>query len=521
MKFTVKIFFISFLAFLPLVAYANQATFDACPNAPTPPSYYCDSGLKFIAAQCRTYASVSTTIDSCTDAKKDQYSCGSNSCVCQSAYPNDCRSASLFLRCVTNTEYNTDPNGCAVAHKDLPNKCTKVCGDCVSPYESDGAGGCRAACAAGETRIGADCVGWKNVASLALNIPLAQIESTWTAITGYLTGNNSYYVLTATGTGVPATVRDYKYASDRDNVWLEADKSDNLNWGYTPEPLKTILERLSGVRFCATASDCATGQTCDYNLCSGGNVALGDACDEVTTFCIAGLVCNANICADPVNTNCTTDAQCGNPAQYECVNNNCYPKNHNQDSSCVQTSECNYGLVCTGTPLTCQPAPASLVDPATISPGVLNQVLTTVNNAGTLTSVWQSPSSASVFVGLTNGGYTSDVSSYLNMNTKCNAAGGALTGSHVCTPDEILASYNQGVAAALSETGIGIINNGPPGYTVYANDCNGWKVRSDKYNGAKAFGAAWYFTEKNASLVRCDWLADTAGKPNYKIACCK
>jgi len=123
-----------------------------------------------------------------------------------------------------------------------------------------------------------------------------------------------------------------------------------------------------------------------------------------------------------------------------------------------------------------------------------------------------------MFAGLTSAEYDPAITSYNDLNNKCVAEYSA----HVCTAMEIENSYNYSSVSSpvLTETGMGIINNGPPGYIVFANDCNGWKVRTSTYLGADAFGAVWYFKDKKASLVRCDWLADTT-KNDYKIACCK
>lgn len=132
------------------------------------------------------------------------------------------------------------------------------------------------------------------------------------------------------------------------------------------------------------------------------------------------------------------------------------------------------------------------------------------------------------FVGLTENEYASSINSYSDLNELCNSGQinspteGTLTnvGAHVCTAMEIQNSYNNNSPVAAAETGLGIINEGPPGYTVYANDCNGWNVRTEEYNNTPAFGAVWYFTDQKSSLVKCDWLADTVGK-DFKIACCK
>ena len=134
-----------------------------------------------------------------------------------------------------------------------------------------------------------------------------------------------------------------------------------------------------------------------------------------------------------------------------------------------------------------------------------------------------------LFVGLTEGGgYIGGDEGYEDLNRKC--ATGQINshlspdpisnvGAHVCTADEIINSINNNATAVmLQDTGTGIINNGPPGYVVFANECNGWQVTSRKYQSTPAFGTVWSFDSGSASLATCDAIHNNN---LVKVACCK
>jgi hypothetical protein len=256
----------------------------------------------------------------------------------------------------------------------------------------------------------------------------------------------------------------------------------------------STLSGLTGIPFCTDQAMCGVGQTCNNYLCSGSGT-VGSACTE-NIQCGPGLLCSAttNTCADPypANQSCTTTAQC--PANNVCLLNNCFPTNAPAGTACTTAAQCNYGLVCN-------------------NPG-----------GGNLAGICEASgiASATRFAFLSSTGYASSITGYAGatgLNSICTTTD---ANSHVCSADEIIASYDAADPVVLAQTtGIGIINNGPPGYTVFANDCNGWTARGQRYLGTEAFGAAWYFADKNSSLVRCDWLADTVNKPAYKVACCK
>jgi hypothetical protein len=121
-------------------------------------------------------------------------------------------------------------------------------------------------------------------------------------------------------------------------------------------------------------------------------------------------------------------------------------------------------------------------------------------------------SSFAQFVGKTTAtstGLLSATNGYAAANALCSGTTG-LSGSHVCTSEEILYTINSGHGNNLP-TGVFMwINNGPPGFTSLSNDCLGWT-----YNGSDGFGAVWVKKASNTygTLNGCD-------KSNY-FACCK
>lgn len=117
-----------------------------------------------------------------------------------------------------------------------------------------------------------------------------------------------------------------------------------------------------------------------------------------------------------------------------------------------------------------------------------------------------------VFVGVSAAPYTTVFTNYANANdTACkNNTNATIQGSHICTADEIMHSYNDSVAAVLSQTGAAWINNGPPGHEqTPLNDCVGWTSKNPAQRGA-----IWNFTGKKASLMTCN-------VTTLPFACCK
>ncbi|MCG2724997.1 MAG: hypothetical protein L6420_01860, partial [Elusimicrobia bacterium] len=99
---------------------------------------------------------------------------------------------------------------------------------------------------------------------------------------------------------------------------------------------------------------------------------------------------------------------------------------------------------------------------------------------------------------------------YANANAECTAA---YSGSHICTNGEIMFSINSGQLGGSFPLNTPLwINNGPPGYTANANDCNGWTSAA-----ATEYGALWNRAgagDGYGSLQPCNGAV-------RKFACCK
>lgn len=126
-----------------------------------------------------------------------------------------------------------------------------------------------------------------------------------------------------------------------------------------------------------------------------------------------------------------------------------------------------------------------------------------------------------MFVGASETAFTTAID-YDQANQKCanHSTDVSIRGSHVCTPDEMINSYNHGVvdeSPIYTHDSTAIpnlwINNGPPGFTASANDCKGWTVISRGNNDDPNFGAMWIFSKKAGGLTPC--------QPDKKFACCK
>jgi hypothetical protein len=100
---------------------------------------------------------------------------------------------------------------------------------------------------------------------------------------------------------------------------------------------------------------------------------------------------------------------------------------------------------------------------------------------------------------------------YYLANSKCNTA---YTGSHICSTAEMLNSIKCGASALFNALYNGTdawIQDGPPGYTAPANDCQGWQsqVSTD-------LGRIWRFDSTKAGkgfLTTCN--------QDIVFACCR
>ncbi len=115
------------------------------------------------------------------------------------------------------------------------------------------------------------------------------------------------------------------------------------------------------------------------------------------------------------------------------------------------------------------------------------------------------------FVGVTKNGYNGalqplQATGYNVAKMLCNAD---YPGSHVCSANEIINSYEYSPQKMLNLNSFAWINNGPPGYdTVAANDCIGWTSSDPEY-----YGSFWDFESRSSFVTIC--------KSQLPMACCK
>jgi len=127
------------------------------------------------------------------------------------------------------------------------------------------------------------------------------------------------------------------------------------------------------------------------------------------------------------------------------------------------------------------------------------------------------------FIGITSAKFTTALN-YETANDYCKTGSvvtptGPLTntGSHICSPMELINSYNHSSSAVKTQTGNALVNNGPPGYTSFSNDCLGWSNITGLYESKFVYGSSWDFTKKFGKLGNCGNIV-SAG--NFSFACC-
>lgn len=135
-------------------------------------------------------------------------------------------------------------------------------------------------------------------------------------------------------------------------------------------------------------------------------------------------------------------------------------------------------------------------------------------------AVWATPAAGGAcggrkFKGLTTVQYDGLRGGYTEIDKLCGASGAQWPGSKVCTAEEVMNNYKCG-EPALSAVGVAgsyaWVSQGAPGYTSFANDCDGW---TSKLNDGAHFGRQWLFDAVGGkgSLAACD--------ANLKLACCQ
>jgi len=134
-------------------------------------------------------------------------------------------------------------------------------------------------------------------------------------------------------------------------------------------------------------------------------------------------------------------------------------------------------------------------------------------------NLWASGCLGPVFVGTTSLRYKGDLTpggtdrGYFAANAKCD---GAISGSHVCSTAEMLNSIKCAtVDSKIKDNGFGgtdaWMQDGPPGYTAPANDCQGWRssVSTD-------LGRMWRFDSSRGGIGFL-----TTCNQTIVFACCK
>jgi hypothetical protein len=116
-----------------------------------------------------------------------------------------------------------------------------------------------------------------------------------------------------------------------------------------------------------------------------------------------------------------------------------------------------------------------------------------------------------LYVGKTATTYDGDdAGSYAAANAFCAGGAGDMKNSHVCSPMEMVNTYNHNPGAVNSEIGFLWLNSGAPANTTPAiNDCMGWSSTADT-----VYGNIWVFDSTDAGgIAPCEM--------SFAYACCK
>lgn len=113
-----------------------------------------------------------------------------------------------------------------------------------------------------------------------------------------------------------------------------------------------------------------------------------------------------------------------------------------------------------------------------------------------------------LYVGKTVGTYNGNQGGYENVNALCAAVE---ADSHVCTPMEIVNTYNHDPSFTGTGSSVWVNNGAPAYYASVVNDCQGWTTAAPLY-GNSVFGSVWS-VNGYGSITTCDF--------QRAFACCK
>ncbi|MBI5412067.1 hypothetical protein HZA43_02720 [Candidatus Peregrinibacteria bacterium] len=493
-------FTLSVLLFFFRAVSSFAVNFSECPPSNPDNTANCkeDAGsdFRFVAGACRNIADPS--IKSCSGGKEWQCS---NTCefpACPAGQSRVCDG----ITCQVPLQGPSGQPSCADIGKSV-NTCTGACGNCLTAqgWEDNSDGSCRRACLAGQSRScdGATCKyplsGPSGQPSCAEQGKSVSNQCTGTCndtcATGYTnSGRNGSCILFVDRfkeileDGISKGKGVYDFSSSTDDENVKVDQAATVATTAVSDPLKVDTTDGSATKgkIILSTTGCRVGWVLKYTT-------TGWACAALSSGPAGG---------SGTDTGGTTTDTTGTTV-----------------ASSVTTP---------GTGVTTNAAGSiSLVS------CIDGQILKYFAAAGAVPAGWKcaelsAASSQPVFVGLAATGYDSAVTDYVTLNNKCKTGSvttpsgstSSNTGAHACFASEIINTYNTGSAIAAS--GTGIINNGPPGFTVFANDCNGWQVRTQTYENYPAFASLWSFSSKNSSLGQCD---NVYGSSFIKVACCK
>lgn len=123
----------------------NTNTINSCPTANPSGALRCPAGQYFINGTCRTEAQSGFTACTTSD-RNENFNCTNNGCVCEPAFPIDCRSTGItgYQKCLSAG--TLPPVTCADANAQVV-QCTGACGECRRGFERIGGTGlCVASC---------------------------------------------------------------------------------------------------------------------------------------------------------------------------------------------------------------------------------------------------------------------------------------------------------------------------------------------------------------------------------------